>query len=422
MEQKRPKTGLLVLFVGLAGLGAGFALGRLTGEEPPVTRAEQAASAERFAEAYGAADPEFGNESEGPGEPDAPATAQKPEESTEPPVEPRELIDALRRNAGTERSQKMLIGMVADAARLGSKVLPEIRQMLADGDDIKFTSYKPGQPGYPSLRVALLDAAASTGDPAAIEMIAQVAKETESPVEVVFSAHVLDKLDALDAETAQRTLDTALVKLDKAQAKAVGSMLGKVIPAAAAADPVYAETLLQQQVRNPDRTNNELRRIAPMLNGLSLDRAQDLVMRSMTATDVTDKAKYQLASQAARRPEVEMMRELRAAIESNMLEPRVSRTIAANSVSGRPYSKTYKTARKALRNGDIRGAQAQAKVFEARLAEATKTIQAARAAGAKVPPKYNKQASIHRENLNALLVQIRRKHEQLKKQAAAAAK
>ena len=41
------------------------------------------------------------------------------------------------------------------------------RQRLEAGDDIAFKAYKPGDPGYPSLRVALLAAAEATGDPAA---------------------------------------------------------------------------------------------------------------------------------------------------------------------------------------------------------------------------------------------------------------
>jgi len=239
MEPKRPRTGLLVLIVGLAGLGAGFGLGRFTSDEPTPQRWSEAESRERFENAYSERDRAYEQddvgyerEDEGAGGPQtAPSTAEGA------PVEPRELIDALRRNADSDRSQKMLIGMVADAARLGGKILPEIREMLASGDDIRFGSYKAGQPGYPSLRVALLDAAAATGDPQAIEMIAQVARETESPVEVIFSAHVLDKLDALDIETAQRTLDTALTKLSPEDAKAIGSIMNKVVPAAAAADP-----------------------------------------------------------------------------------------------------------------------------------------------------------------------------------------
>ena len=211
-------------------------------------------------------------------------------------------------------------------------------------------------------------------------------------------------------------------KLDKTQRLAVGSIMGKVIPAAAAADPVYAESLLQAQIRNPELGNGELRRIAPILDGLPLDRAQDLVMSSMTSADVSNKAKFQLASRAARRPEVEMLRELRTAIETNTLEPRLARTIAQSSVNGRAYSKSYKNARKAIKKGDIAGARGQAKQFEARLSEAAKTIDAARNAGAKVPAKYNKQASIHRDNLNALYAQIARKAQQLKKRAEAAKK
>ena len=418
MEPKRPPFGLMVLIVGLAGLGAGFALGRLTGEEAGPVRWTEAQSRERFETAYSERDPDFGERvEEGRGEPDdgpgPPEPAPIPEGA---PVEPRELIDALRRNAGTERSQKMLIGMVADAARLGGKLLPDIREMLESGDDIRFPSYKAGQPGYPSLRVALLDAAASTGDPAAIEMIAEVARQTESPMEVVFSAHVLDKLDALDVETAQRTLDSTLTKLPPADAKAIGSIMNKVVPAAAAADPAYAETILQQQIRNPERKNGELRAITPMLDGLPIERAQSVVMTSMTAADVTDRAKYQLAQRAARRPEVEMLAELRGAIESRSIDPKLARTIAQNSVSGRPFGKSYKTARKALKAKDIPAAQAQAKVFQARLTEANRTIDAARAAGAKVPAKVSKQASIHRENLDNLLRQIRRTHEQMQKQ------
>ena len=46
----------------------------------------------------------------------------------------------------------------------------------------------------------------------------------------------------------------------------------------------------------------------------------------------------------------------------------------------------------------VRGAQEQAKVFQARLAEANKIIAAARAAGADVPPKITKQEWVERRD------------------------
>ncbi|MHC4409086.1 MAG: hypothetical protein ACYS0F_08800 [Planctomycetota bacterium] len=402
------RTGILVVAIGLAGLGAGFALGRFTADEPTAGRTARMV-VQQEPGAIDVVREQVGVQAES-----APAQAATREI---PPVEPAELIDALRRDRASPRSQKMLIGMVADAARLGSEVLPDIRRLLESGDDITFAGYKPGEPGYPSLRVALLDAAAATGDPAAAELVAEVARTSESPVEVVFSAHVLDKLDALDAETAQRTLDSVTGKLSKEQMKAMGSILNQVVPRAAAADPGYAETILQQEIHNPARTKGELRRVTPMLDGLPLDRAKDVVLRSMTATDVSDAAKYQLAGRAARRPEVAMLQELRSAIESNVLDPKVSRTIAANAISGRPFSRARSDARKALKAGDIRGAQEYAMDYQLRLAEAAKTLQSARLAGAKIPPKYGKQASIHRENLNNLLLEIRRTHERMLKAA-----
>jgi len=340
--------------------------------------------------------------------------------SGETPVTPSELLEALRRNAGTERGQQILIGMVADAARVGSPMMPEIERLLREGVDIEFPSFD-GKTGYPSLRVALLAAAEATGDPAAKDLIAEVARTSESPVEVVFSAHMLDRLDALDRETAQRTIDSLAADLTPEQKKAMASVLRQVIPAAAKVDPDYAEHFLATQIRLTGLTGGkgaDMRMLAPLLDGLPAASARNMVLNTITAPDVPDRTKRVMAQRAAQRNDLEVISGLRHAIESNALDPRVSSSIARGVTSARPYSKMYKSARIAVKKGNLRHAQRIANDYQARLDEANLTIQAARTAGARLPPDIQTHAILYKQRLDKILEALRVAHRKLEAQRA----
>ena len=333
MAQKRPKTGLLVLLVALGAATVGFLVGSMQTPDQARDARRERPPARPVALAV---EPPFAS---GPTDTHADNGFDDPylEKETVPAdvPTPSELLDALRQHAGTERGQIIVMGMVANAARLGSAALPEIRELLNSNVDIKLGGYSGQGLGYPSLRIALMAAAEVTGDPEAVALIAEVAQTTESPVEVVFSAHLLDRLDALDAATAQRTLASLAGPLSPEQKKAMGAVVGRVVPAAAAADPVYAETLLTQQLRMEKGTGADLRFMAPILDGLPAERAHDIVMSAMTAADVTDRNKRMLVSRAAQRAELSLLSDLRQSIETGIVSPRIAASIAHSAIGGR---------------------------------------------------------------------------------------
>lgn len=418
--KKTPGNAVLLLLLPVVAVASYF-LGRYQGDDGPPPRPEPAARVTLDDPDYWAADePEPFAAPVEPADPVEPAGDGEEEDAGEA-LPPSKLLDALRQNAGTARGQKILQGMIADAARVGGAMLPEIKDLLDSGVDIRFTG-PAAKGGFPSLRVALMEAAAATGDPGAQALVAEVAETTENPVELVFSAHVLDRLDALDAPIAQRTLDALAQKLTKEQRQAMGPILGKVIPAAAAADPAYAETYLLRQLRAPDGTPRAaLRILAPVLDGLPAARAREIVLSTMTASDVEVNAKRALAGRAAQRGTA-MLSQLRRAIESNALEPKVSSTIAASAMGGRAYSSMVRSARGALRQGDLDGARSLARDFQNRLNEARLTVEAARNAGARVNSKVFTTAKLHQQTLYQLRAQIAREIKRREKAAAQAKK
>jgi len=402
MPRKKPRAGLLILLVAACGAGAGYALGRLHGEEARPAYAPAPVYEAELDEWE--TDIVYGDEEDA--EEDIADVAAG--ESGEEPIPPSELLDALFDQKDSPRAQKILIGMVADAARLGPRMLPEIRELLESGEDIRFTALGGKSPGYPTLRVALLAAAEATGDPAAAALIADVAETTESPVEIVFSAHLLDRLDSLDPAIAQRTLDTLAGPLTAEQKRAMASVVRQVVPAAAKADPDYAENFLAVQLRITEGPRPDPRMLAPILDGLPRERARSFVLSTISAVDVNDRTKGVLAGRAAQRADTSMLAGLRNAIQSNTLPPRISSVIARNAMSGRAYGVMEKQARKALKTGDVAAAQDLAKRYEARLAEASKTVQAARTTGAHVPGDVNTQGTLYKQRLAMLLAQIRK--------------
>ena len=414
--KKKPRVGLMMLIIAIGTGTAGYLLGRFDAPDAPPPRAAPTTIpfvAVGLPPADDAPD-EAWLESDAAPPPAAPAGTD--DVSGRKPVPTSELLDSLRRHAGTDRAQKILAGLVADAARIGGPMLPEIRGLLDSGVDLKFaTNGGKGAAGFPSLRIALMAAAEATGDPAAAAIVAEVTHTTENPVEVVFGADVLSRLGALDAKTAQRTLDSLAAPLDPEQRKAMGPVLGRVVPQAATVDPAYAETLLRKQLRAEDRRNTRL--IMPALNGLPPERAQELVLSAMTAGDIDDRNKRMLAGQAARRPGIEMLDQLRKAIETNTVSPRVAASVAYSAMSYRPYGAINKHVRIALKNGDVGAAKKLAADYHARLVAAQKTVTAARNAGAKLKPKLATTTKGLRQTLDELRAQISRRIKALEREA-----
>ncbi|MHC4550046.1 MAG: hypothetical protein ACYTEZ_14840 [Planctomycetota bacterium] len=406
MQRRKPRTGLLILFVAVGSGGVGFLSGRfLAGEEGQAVRPGRAPARLEAVLAEEALVPDDFDLLAESNPADFPEPLLESEEADADLPTPSELLDSLRQHAATDKSQMILLGMVANAARLGPAALPEIKQLLRSGVDIKFPSYTGKGLGFPSLRVALMAAAEATGDPAAQELIAEVAETSESPVEVVFSAHLLDRLDALDARTAQRTLDSLAGQLTPEQKKAMGAVVWKVVPAAAAADPGYAETFLINQLRMEKDRRADPRFVVPVLDGLPADRARDLVLSSLTAADVDERSKRLLASRATQR-ELPLLAEMRHAVESNIVSPRIASTIAHSAVGGRAYMHLERAARRAVKQGDLNKARGIAHRYRQRLGEAQLTITAARNMGARLRNDINTHARLRQQRLDALRWQI----------------
>lgn len=320
--------------------------------------------------------------------------------------EPDALVEALRRSPDGDKAQILLIGMVANAASGGPAALPAIRDLLKSGVDLTFPDWDGEGLGYPSLRVALLAAAEATGDPAAAQLVAEVTRTSESPVEVVFGAHVLDRLRALDAPTAQRTLDALGRPLTKEQARAMGSIAARVVPAAAAADPAYAEQFLTTQLRMPKGTGADPRFVAPVLDGIPAARAQELVVASLTAPDVSDGAKRLLARRAAQRAELPMLVELKRGVEAGIYSKDVAATVAQSAVGNRAYGRLEREAKRALKSGDVARARELATDYHQWLTATQQTIEAAQRMGAKLRKDLPTYVTLQKQRLDSLRNQI----------------
>jgi len=418
-DRKPPPVGLLLAMVAVGAGLAGYLVGRWEGADELPARP---ASPRRVA-AVDPWDEVFGDEDNGgvgleEAEPGSEAVAAEPDPSESgKPLTMSERLVALKRAGDSPRSQKMLLGLVADAASRGAAALPDLKALLDEGRDIKFAAYDGKSPGYPSLRVALLAAAEATGDPAAAALIHDVAATSESPVEVVFSAHLLDRLDSLDAATAQRTFEALSGNLSAEEKKAMAAVVGKVVPAAAKADPAYAEHFIVTQLRITEGPRADPRLVVPALTGLPAARARAIVFDSVVATDVSDRTKRMLASRAAQHGDTKMLTDLRTAIESNAVSPKVSAAVARSAMSGSIYGQMERSAWKALKAGDLKEATQAARNIEMRLNEARLTVNAALNTGAKVPAEINKRESIYRERLMRVKNRIHAEARKLENQA-----
>jgi hypothetical protein len=372
--------------------------------------------------------------------PPAPPRYEFPDEAIEPPVPadeqiaavetaaavlaedlpaPDELMDALQRSPQGDKAQILLIGMVANAASRGPAALPAIQELLRSGVDMQFPEWDGKGLGYPSLRVALMAAAEATGDPAAAQLVAEVARTSENPVEVVFGAHILDRLQVLDAPTAQRALDALGKPLTKDQMRAMGSIGGRVVAAAAAADPAYAENYLLTQLRMPKGQGADPRFVAPVLDGIPAKRAQDLVVASLTAADVSDGAKRMLAGRAATRAELPMLTELQHGIEAGIYSKPVASAIAQSAVGNRAYRQIERQARHALKAGDLDKARALATDYHQWIATTQQTIDAAQRMGAPLKKELPTYMKLQQQRLDTIRNQIAKALKQQQQAAAA---
>jgi len=404
MARKGPRTGVLILCVAVGSGGLGYMLGAETGGAPEAVRPPRADTRPLVVlEPPPTLPPAWEDLPAEDGEGGAEAA---PEIVSVEGMSTAELLRSLQEHAGTERGQMMLLGMVADAARRGPAALPELRELLESGVDIQFPGYTGKGLGYPSLRVALLAAAEATGDPEAARIIADVAHSSESPVEVVYSAHLLDRLDALDPQTAQRTLDALAKPLTAEQKKAMGAVAGRVLPAVAAVDPAYAENFLALQLRMPKGTGTDPRFAAAVLDGLPADQARSLVLNTLSAADVSERNKQLLAARASQRQELSMLTELRQGIESNAFTPKIAGAIANSALGGSSYRVMQYETRRAIKQGNLEEARGYAALYHERLVEVQRTIEAARNAGARVRPDVMAQLQLSQRRLDMLRAQI----------------
>ena len=112
-----------------------------------------------------------------------------------------------------------------------------------------------------------------------------------------------------------------------------------------------------------------------------------------------------LAGRAAQR-DLPLLQEMRQAIESNVVSPKVASTIAHSALGSRSFSRLEKKARRALKQGDVDQARTMASRYQQRVAETKRTITAARNSGAKLRNDTNTRLRLYEQRLNALRGQI----------------
>lgn len=383
---------VLLLFA-FAGAGAaGYLLGHTTSPERPATtrRSDLRYEAPAFPESAPVPRPLAEAAAELPPPPEEEADPSRP------PTSVRDFVGAIGKAGDSLRSQQMLVALVGEAALRGGEMLPELREMLMEGTEIQFPSYDQSAPGYPSLRAALLDAVAATGDPAAADLLREVAMTTQSPVEIAFSAHLLERMDGLDVPTARRLLDSLSAPLTDQQRKVAEAVIRKVVPAAARVDPAYAEQVLATQLSDPKA---DYRSVVIALDGIEAERARDFTLMAATNNDYSEKARIALASRAAARPEIEILSGLRQSIEARTFPPKAAAQVARSSLNGGAFGSIERDIRVALKNNDFQAATRHVNAYDARLTEARRTLAAARMAGAQVEGEYDKQAAVYQSRL-----------------------
>ncbi|MGQ0614059.1 MAG: hypothetical protein ACT4PV_10010 [Planctomycetaceae bacterium] len=406
---RRRFGGALILLAVCGSGAAGYLLGRsgAAGEDAPRPRAVSRASEEAPGyRPYSAEWEAFREEAGAPPPPPSPGSAEGGDAPAA--VAPGELAAALARDPGSPYAQKMLDAFVAEAARRGPAMLPEIEALLAAGTDVTLAAFAEDGRGYPTLRLALLDAAAATGDPAATLLLGEVARTSASPMEVLFSAHLLDRLESLDAESGRRALDALSAPLSEEQRRALGPVLRQVVPAAARADPDYAEAFLHAQLRPGEGPRTEPRLVVPALDGIPPEQARRVVLASLTSPEVADRAKAALASHAAGSMDLAALGAVRHAIETRAVPPKVAGQAARAALFSPAFGRLERDLRKALKAGDFAGAERLGKEYAFRISEAERTVAAARAVGSDLPAELEKQASILAERAARAAQQVAR--------------
>lgn len=321
-----------------------------------------------------------------------------------PPIPAEDFLRQMKEHAGSPYAQKMMMAYVGEAARRGSEMLPEIRRLLREGTDIAFPRWEETGHGYPSLRAALMDAAVATGDPAATEMLRDVAATTQNPVEIAFSAHLLDQVGAMDAGTARRVFDSLTLTMSDEQRKMVDPIARRVLPAAAAADPIYAEAFLSAALRADKGA--DLRLATAALDGMEAGKARDFTIYTLAAGDVKDRAKNALAARAAGRREIEVVRGLREMVEAGRVTPQAASQMARGAVNGSPFGRIEKSIRDSVRSKDLDAADRSVREYTLRLEETKRLITAAQGIGGKVDPEILKMAGIYGDRLNRARRQV----------------
>jgi len=392
------KKGLLVGIAILGAGGAGFLLGREQGGDAPPPR--RSADHRTMAEERAWVEPRVEAIED---RPSSPGEVLLP---PPPPITSEDFLRQMKARSDSPYAQKMMMAFVGEAARRGPEMLPEIRRLLEEGSDIPFPWWEETAHGYPTLRAALLDAAVATGDPAAAELLKQVAASTQSPVEIAFSAHLLDSMGGMDGNVARRVFDSLTLPMSDAQRKLMDPIVRRVIPSAAAADPAYAEIFLSTQLRAEAGKGAELRLATGVLDGLDAEHARNFTLATLGAPDVKDRAKGALAARAAARAEVEVLEGLRYAVEGNSVTPGIAAQMARGAVNGAPFGRMEGRLRAAIKARDLDRADYAAREYHKRLEEAQNLIGAAQRIGAKIDPEIQKQASIYRDRLNRARRQI----------------
>ncbi len=415
---KRRFGGALVLLAVCGSGAAGYLLGRsgVDGEDAPRPRAPTRGSEESHGYRPYRAEWESFREEVDATPPPSPVSAEGGEAPAAVP--PNELAAALARDPASPYAQKMLDAFVAEAARRGPAMLPQIQALLAEGVDVKLAAFAEDGRGYPTLRLALLDASAATGDPAALQLLGEVARTSASPMEVVFSAHLLDRLESLDAESGRRALDALTAPLSEQERRALGPVLRQVVPAAARANPDYAEAFLHAQLRPGEGPRADPRLVVPALEGVPPDQARRIALASLTSPEVADRAKAALASHAAGSMDLAALAEVRHAIETRAVPPKVAGQAARAALFSSAFGRLERDLRKALKAGDLAGAERLGRDYAFRVSEAERTVAAARAIGAELPADLDKQASILAERAARTKQQVARERAKLEKARA----
>jgi hypothetical protein len=156
----------------------------------------------------------------------------------------------------------------------------------------------------------------------------------------------------------------------------------------------------------PKGTGADPRFVAPVLDGLPVGRARELVVANLAAGDVSGDAKRALAKRAAQRAELPMLKDLKHGIEAGIFPPDVAATVAHSAVANRAYGRIERDARRALKEGDLAKARSLASDYYQWLNETEQTVEAARRTGAQLRKDLPTYVKLQQQRLDGLRRQI----------------